>query len=436
MIDRNEYKKLCKDIYNNFDRVLNCIYECKSDVPNFSIQICLEQRKSTLLQFDLSQEGVQISNIVTVPTYVEYIPKTNYYETFDVKKCDSLFYYKINNIKIYFAFLFELTDTPEILKTLTKIYIENIVKPLSKFVGRAEREPIYFEWTFWGGFNEELIISKSIVEYFKVFYWLDIYLIQLLSAQKYEEADLIGRILVPQKGTERSKKELQIRLLENYNLKDNLRRVRKLMEISNDKLSLVLGQRNSILGYANDKKPFESQININGYLNLEFIVNDSKFAYKNGVFRICSSQPIQSPQIPSSFQISTKQLKQIQTVMNLAKKQKHGTLIIVGSKEDVVIETNRLYKFGRGIKIGAKNLYYHPELIDNVTSIDGALFMDVNCVCYGIGYILDGDASAKGTSDRGARYNSAINYIESAKKRGLVFFAAIFSEDKSWEYYI
>ena len=34
--------------------------------------------------------------------------------------------------------------------------------------------------------------------------------------------------------------------------------------------------------------------------------------------------------------------------------------------------------------------------------------------CYSIGVILDGKATGRGTSTRGARYNSAIRYVESS----------------------
>lgn len=50
-----------------------------------------------------------------------------------------------------------------------------------------------------------------------------------------------------------------------------------------------------------------------------------------------------------------------------------------------------------------------------LTSIDGALLVDPLGTCYAAGVILDGDAiKGKGTSSRGARYNSAIRYVYGA----------------------
>ena len=48
-----------------------------------------------------------------------------------------------------------------------------------------------------------------------------------------------------------------------------------------------------------------------------------------------------------------------------------------------------------------------------MTAVDnGAVILDTHCMCHAIGVILDGLASSNGTSARGARYNSAIRYVD------------------------
>ena len=59
----------------------------------------------------------------------------------------------------------------------------------------------------------------------------------------------------------------------------------------------------------------------------------------------------------------------------------------------------------------------NDSLIRNVTSIDGAVLLDSHGVCHSIGVILDGIATNKGTSARGARYNSAVRYVDGNKKK-------------------
>lgn len=72
------------------------------------------------------------------------------------------------------------------------------------------------------------------------------------------------------------------------------------------------------------------------------------------------------------------------------KKQMHGTSLIIS--EDVMKETKRLCKLGRGIEIEPINLLFNKEVILNISSIDGVIMMDENCISCGVGLIVDGEA--------------------------------------------
>lgn len=48
-------------------------------------------------------------------------------------------------------------------------------------------------------------------------------------------------------------------------------------------------------------------------------------------------------------------------------------------------------------------------------SIDGAALVDFDGCCHGFGVILDGKAQVKGDMGKGARHNSAGNYILESK---------------------
>ena len=50
------------------------------------------------------------------------------------------------------------------------------------------------------------------------------------------------------------------------------------------------------------------------------------------------------------------------------------------------------------------------SMIPRTTSIDGAVLVDLDGICHGIGVILDGAAHRRCSSSRGARYNSAVRY--------------------------
>ncbi|UOQ99670.1 DNA integrity scanning protein DisA nucleotide-binding domain protein [Hymenobacter sp. 5317J-9] len=67
-----------------------------------------------------------------------------------------------------------------------------------------------------------------------------------------------------------------------------------------------------------------------------------------------------------------------------------------------------------------------PSVLRLVTNIDGAVLIEPNGMCHAIGAILDGLATDKGDSSRGARFNSALRYANSSKYPML---AVVVSED-------
>jgi len=109
--------------------------------------------------------------------------------------------------------------------------------------------------------------------------------------------------------------------------------------------------------------------------------------------------------------------------------QKHGTLLVIS--DDAHNEIDRLSNAGQGIKI-EKKVVKGKSMILGITAIDGAVMFGTNGVCYGIGVILDSRATAKGNPERGARFNSAINYV-AGKKDKIPCMAIIISEDKTVE---
>ncbi|MBC6990812.1 DNA integrity scanning protein DisA nucleotide-binding domain protein [Hymenobacter sp. BT491] len=95
-------------------------------------------------------------------------------------------------------------------------------------------------------------------------------------------------------------------------------------------------------------------------------------------------------------------------VMVEASRQPHGTLVVVTT--EALAEADRLKLQCTLIE----PVPLTPLITRLVTSIDGAVLVDPESYCYSIGVILDGKASGRGTSTRGARYNSAIRYVESS----------------------
>lgn len=87
----------------------------------------------------------------------------------------------------------------------------------------------------------------------------------------------------------------------------------------------------------------------------------------------------------------------------------HGTMLVIS--ERAADEAARL---------GSQALTVEPTRLDDtlvrkVTGIDGAVLVDPAGRCHAIGVILDGTATGSGDRSRGARYNSAVKYLDSVR---------------------
>ena len=103
-----------------------------------------------------------------------------------------------------------------------------------------------------------------------------------------------------------------------------------------------------------------------------------------------------------------------------ASRQPKGTLLVITT--EALAEADRLKLQCTLIE----PVPLTPLITQLITSIDGAVLLDPEGYCYSIGVILDGKASGHGNGTRGARYNSAVRYVESSPYPCLV---VVVSED-------
>ena len=430
------FENISIELEKQFHSILQAVFEYQEDIPDYEIYIAYENinDKYSHVQYRLNNTGSLLMENINLPLYQEDIPQTNYYGTFYLYNFDAFYYYKCNDIIVYIAFVIEKTEFIEVIKTITKVYIESILKPLSKMVAHMELSIQEVQYHLNVDFDEESIISKVFVEFFWILYDLDIHLISLLSSQKYESDELYGRMFIPRRGTFRSKKKLTIKLLNRVKITNNIRQIRKLMEIANGKYGLVIGKDSEVIGYGNSPKAYECEVQISGHLSWKVCIQTIQIIYSNGVFRISKRDSEVAIDIPKVFNLNDTQQKNLSNVLDNARQQKHGTLLIIGEPQITKKEANRLCDFNRGIGIKPINLSQNLDIISNITSIDGAIFMDTNCICYGIGIILDGEVISMGDSARGARFNSAVNYIQNCKKQNERIIAIVISEDRTIDF--
>lgn len=108
-----------------------------------------------------------------------------------------------------------------------------------------------------------------------------------------------------------------------------------------------------------------------------------------------------------------------------AVEESHGTMLVISA--DAAQEAARLT--AQCIPVKPRRLT--SNLLRHLTPIDGAVLLSPDGMCHAIGTILDGIASANGDPSRGARFNSAVRYVESTKAPCL---AVVVSENGAVDY--
>ena len=105
-----------------------------------------------------------------------------------------------------------------------------------------------------------------------------------------------------------------------------------------------------------------------------------------------------------------------------AEGESHGTMLLISTAAEE--EAKRLAP--QGTTITPRQLT--PELLKHLTPIDGAILIDPDSTCHAIGTILDGKSTTAGDPARGARFNSAVRYVESSSDK-VHCLAVVVSED-------
>lgn len=78
----------------------------------------------------------------------------------------------------------------------------------------------------------------------------------------------------------------------------------------------------------------------------------------------------------------------------------------------------------------------NSENASKLSSIDGAVFIDQDCICYGFSVVLDGTDTGEGNRARGSRYNSSerfYNWCRTQDKAELFVF--VLSDDGNFNFF-
>jgi hypothetical protein len=248
----------------------------------------------------------------------------------------------------------------------------------------------------------------------------------MISSLKYEGIDGNGKMLISSRGHSNIETIIELESPVSVN---NYRAVRKLLEMSSSEFS-ILSDANKIYGFGNLTGNYDQNkenlfsINFKGYYSWELEHDNHKMMFvKNGKPKL-SKTVIEKSKFKNSVKriLNNANEEDLWEIVIEATKQKHGTMIVIsnGAKDEAKRLKNQSTKI--------KPIQITNKIVNMLTSIDGAVLIDPKGVCHAIGVILDGMASEKGTSARGARYNSAIRYIETSNYPTL---AVVISEDST-----
>lgn len=226
---------------------------------------------------------------------------------------------------------------------------------------------------------------------------------------------------------------------------DNVRYVRKLLEMTgstkDDDYALVALTRDrsrpKILGLApRSHYPSEYRVEFHGLMKWTlFKGNKEVVSFEEGAYIYHKKRfDEELKDLRRYLQCTEKDMDAIRHIISTAWEQKHGAMLIIFcSPDDAAAETERLVRMSRGIQLKhpCSLVTAHEKLLLSLSSIDGAILLDKSGFAFGFGMIVDGEAVRKGQPQRGARYNSANNYVECCKGKNITCAALVVSEDRS-----
>jgi hypothetical protein len=100
----------------------------------------------------------------------------------------------------------------------------------------------------------------------------------------------------------------------------------------------------------------------------------------------------------------------------------HGAMIVIS--EDAASEAQRLAPQAWSVE----PVEIAPDVLRQLTAMDGAILLDPQGRCHAIGVIVDGRADHAGDPSRGSRYNNTVRYLDSQRPSCVI---VVYSSDRT-----
>jgi len=248
-----------------------------------------------------------------------------------------------------------------------------------------------------------------------------------ISSLRYEGAEGVGRLLLARRGHPNVEEVFALTCPTEFS---DYRAVRKLLEMTSHDVHLLAdGEKVYALG----RQVGHYEASREDLFDIHFVTHYAwEFAHAGQVL-LRSRYGL--PTLPRPRLNRTRFKRDLKRTFELVRPEKITLLwevVLEASRQPsgtlLVITTEALAEADR-LKLQCtliEPVPLTPLITQLITSIDGAVLLDPDGYCYSIGVILDGKATGHGTSTRGARYNSAVRYVESSPYPCLV---VVVSED-------
>lgn len=250
-----------------------------------------------------------------------------------------------------------------------------------------------------------------------------------IAAERYEGIGSKGRLIICQADHPCIATKVKLKTpIDIY----NYRGIRKLLEVSSNQMALLCDIE-SVWGLGFPLDAYQSDLE-----NLFEIRFTEHYTWElvhagNIMLRV----KYREPRLPKErfdkkqfydhvyrlFKVSESTANRLIEAVEAAVKQCHGTMLVI--TPEAKQEAKRLIAQSTAIE----SIAIERDIIYHLSSVDGAILISPDGVVHSFGVILDGEATENGNSARGARYNSAIRYVDGKKSRNVNSLALIVSED-------
>ena len=316
-----------------------------------------------------------------------------------------------------------------LIESALKILLENASKLLqTENPGRARNNIEVREIV--RSAADSFMYTPSIAIYEK-YAFIDLFeTLNLISSLFYEGVHSLGKMIISNPRHESIIFSLEFQ--DSVPI-DNIRWVRKILEMSSNKFSLIAdneyiyGLGSLVKDYDfSDQKIFIIEFLDHYYWQIscgDMILLQSHYN-EPCLYASTGQEELLLDNLNRLYPYTTHNEKQniLNLVLTLTNLNRGSMLVIA---EDAKTEVKRLAKLGTPIK----PVLLTPDLLEQVSGIDGTVMIDPKGVCFGIGIILDGDAMPECTPSRGSRYNSGVRYVYPTENKKRL--AVIVSDDKT-----